>query len=183
MSQSQAFPDGRPKLIDLAVPWCIDALQAHFRMVTGEYEEDQPTQASFCAFSLGEDRRGPFVMQFIVVTFQEAVAARITPFDLSDTLEFEAEESSGADADGFERGVRKFQEQLECWRKTGICPSSGFFEVAHSPWMLELGIDDEEMRHYFSFGRNIRLDVLARGWAWRVERVIPNSPPPLWPPG
>jgi len=180
---NKAAPDSRSKLVDLAVPWCIDALQAHFRLVTGEYEEDQPTQASFCAFALGEDRRGPFVMQFIVATFQEALAARMAPFDPSHVLEFEAEESSGGDADGFELGVRKFQGQLARWRKTGICPSSGFFEVAHSCWMRELGIDDEEMRHYFSFGRSVRLDILARGWTWRVERVIPGAPPPLWPPG
>ena len=180
---NKTSPKGRPRLVDLAVPWCIDALQASFRLVKGEHEDDQPTQAAFCAFALPDDRQGPFVMQLIAVTFQEAVAARMIPFEPSEFLEFESEESKGSDVEGFERGVRKFQEQLGRWRKTGICPSSGFFEVVQSPWVRELGIDDEEFRHYFSFGRSVRLDVIARGWTWRVDRIIQNAPPPLWPPG
>ncbi|HNQ24958.1 MAG TPA: hypothetical protein PKK06_17915 [Phycisphaerae bacterium] len=186
MSEFASGQSRRPKLIPLAVPWCIDALRANFSMVTGEYHEHQPTELGFNAYALGQDRAGPFEMQVIRVTFQEALAARVCPFEDEDVLLYAEEEpAEGLEdgLDGFQRNIRRFEEELARWRRTGICGNCGFYEVQDSLWMRELAIDDEEVRHYFSVGRRVSVDVLARGWSWRVERSVPDAPPPLWPPG
>jgi len=183
MGGSSREKSPRSKLLPLAVPWCIDPLRAAFSMVTGEYPDDQPTELGLYAYALSEARQGPFQLQLIRVTFQQAVAARMEPFEPEDMLMFEPQPSVEEGTDGFQVGVAELQRILGQWRRTGICAESGFYEVARSRWMRELGVDEDEVRHYFTFGRRMRVDVLARGWDWHVEQTIPEAPPPYWPTG
>lgn len=88
----------------------------------------------------------------------------------------DGEEAEDIGFDVLERYDGPWQQFLEwrndVWRRTGLCPYSGFYVATQSTWLSEVQEQRrwpwaKELRHYVLVGRDNYIEVLARGFAWR----------------
>jgi len=171
----------RPRLIPVKVPWAIDILDAHLRMVVSEIAVER-TEICFCAKVLVARPTPSFEQQVIKVTFRGARAARLIPGENDmpfDPLAYDM--SAVPSAEGFLKDPSGSQRRTEEeWLRTGVSLDSGFYQVFPSAWMEELCLDEPELKHYLAIGRYAAAEVLAEGWQWQTAEV--RGPAPPWPP-
>jgi hypothetical protein len=186
----------KPRLIPVKVPWQISPSTPFLRLRAAEIEE--PTHVSFVAHfglydppaashdgreveivyppdELFEDpgpKEGPY--QFVVATFQHGLYVRMYPGHSDAEVIEEAAYDRSALSCRYQRGenirewLLRFREE---WRRTGVCPDPGMYEVEDSPWLEELD-PGSAYKHYLMLGHDAYVEVAAEGWSWKSMRVL-----------
>jgi hypothetical protein len=58
------------------------------------------------------------------------------------------------------------------WKKTGVCPDPGMYEVRESQWLRELGLDPAKCHHYILLGHDEYIEVIAAKFEWRPGQAV-----------
>jgi hypothetical protein len=179
----------KPVLIPSVVPWTISSVPYLKLHATGKGE---PSFLTFIGYfklnhkDQGADMSSPIVVndpgefrldpsadgapyRMVRVVFEKGVRFRkCSPVSDSEVIpesNYDWSEVPGSLRPG--EDVRANLERTnQYWIKTGHSPDPSYYEVLHSPWISELGIDDSEFHHYIVAGDDEYFDIIAHGWRW-----------------
>lgn len=118
---------------------------------------------------------GPY--QLIRIRFESGLWVRFSPsFSDSEVVEEAAYDWSAITTryqagQGFDEYKRMFWEQ---WRRSALCPDPNMYELERSPWLFEVLPGHHEYKHFLILGHDAYVEVLARGWAWKSLRSLPD---------
>lgn len=187
-------------LASVVVPWRIDPATPYLRLSASESTSDSPTQVKFVAhFGLGDSAASEWdqksaqqfyppydsnrklekantAYQVVKVTFAGALCVRMLPsFSDGHIVDPGIYDSSGVPPSeeglSVEQWMRSFNEM---WVKNRICPDPHMYEVQHSLWLREAGVEGQGFKHFLLLGHDAYIEVIAKNWKWESEGALPE---------
>jgi hypothetical protein len=118
----------------------------------------------FDAGRLGNDGRTDW--RRVELTFSHCYFARTGPHSDSESIEAIGYKIAGG-YDG-PMNERYLDWRTEQWRKTEVCPYSGFYVARKSTWLSSLpDCFRKDSWHYVIDGRDGYVELIANGYKWR----------------
>ncbi|MFO1114449.1 MAG: hypothetical protein U1E28_02095 [Beijerinckiaceae bacterium] len=71
-----------------------------------------------------------------------------------------------------ENAVANIKRATDYWILTGMSPDPGVYEIKQSPWVAEVSLGADNLRHYMVVGDDDSVDVLAKGWDWEAGQTV-----------
>lgn len=163
---------GKPKLTPCKVPWMVSP-SSGVTLTHTDTDVAPDCTVIFGGSRLTEDNM--LDQRRIEIVFEKCWHARVAPkYDNGDLDEegFDCSDLGDGSEDNWERN-------RDLWRKTGICPDPGFYQVAYSPWINSLFECVEGEKHYVICGRDGYVELIALGYAWRESMWIDGHKGPV----
>ena len=182
---------GVPKLVPLKVAWEVSPSTPYLRLVAVENAAQGDTYVEFVAFygleqdtsaaspgsvvrvvgpppdfeSRSNSVSGPY--RLLRLLFKLAIAARMCPAYADSQVIDESRYDWSDIPDDYEPGeqlgnyLARYREQ---WRRGGVCPDPGVYQVNGSRWIEELELLNEPIRwkHYIVLGHDCYVEVIAK---------------------
>lgn len=184
--------DRKPILIPANVPWMVATSAPYLKLhqnaegmpvditFVGYFKLNESVQASDnSAIQIVEDpgdfcpathaKNAPY--RLLRVSFDGGFAYRkshaVSDHEVIPEANFDWSEVPSALRVG-ENILENMNRAVSYWKETGQSPDPGFYEVVGSQWIVDLDINDPELRHYMVVGQDEYFDVVARGWRWEA---------------
>ena len=193
----------KPRLMPVKVPWQIDAATPHLRLVASESGGGERTQvtayARFLVPSIPDGANAETVVkvyppkfdaagralgdqsgQYRVVRcfFKSAARAQIGPsfsdLEVVDRSAYDWSELPDLTKprEGIAASVRRFEG---AWHASDFCPNPRMYEVKGSRWLMELGTNAAEYKHFLILGHDAYIEVIAEAWRWEIVASAENG--------
>ncbi len=151
-------------LVPCRVPWAISPSSGSVTLTHRETDVTPECSVVFAAGRLGSNGRTD--LRRVELTFSLCYFARTGPHSDSESIEAIGYKI----ADGYDGPIdERFLDWLtEQWRKTDVCPYSGFYVARESTWLRSLpDYFRKDSSHYVIDGRDGYAELIASGYKWR----------------
>ncbi|SKC08469.1 hypothetical protein [Luteibacter sp. 22Crub2.1] len=185
------------KLLPATVPWQVSPSVPHLKLQVGH--DRKPSSATFIGHFNDREHQLPSVpnsvpkrigvpdaftpedgrtlgrFQMVRVSFLGGLDSRVchavSDIEVLSERDFDWSAVPGGLLPGekVSDNVKRIDAQ---WRTTGICPDPGVYEVQHSIWLRELGLDRRSLRHIIILGHDDYLEIIADDWQWELGQSV-----------